>query len=191
MDAREVVVAIIEALNAANIPYMLVGSLSSNAYGIERSTKDAGFVIQTGPLPLSQVFGKLPPGFSLESQIGFETITSTTRFRIQYAPLPFTIELFELSDDPHDNIRFANRVPTTFQSAPAFLPRPEDVIITKLRWSRGGKSRKKDIDDVYNVLTVQQGRLDMPYIRNWCDQHGTRQLLESTLQSIPPLPDAD
>ena len=44
MNEVEVVAAFIDALNAAGFPHMLVGSLSSNAYGIERSTKDADFV---------------------------------------------------------------------------------------------------------------------------------------------------
>ena len=63
----------------------------------------------------------------------------------------------------------------------------EDVIITKLRWSKNGR-RSKDIDDVRNVLAVQAGKLDMPYIRGWCDAHKTRELLEATLAALPPLP---
>ena len=55
MDEAGVVVAIVNALNAVNIPHMLDGSLSSNAYGIPRSTKDADLVIQLGSNSLSQL----------------------------------------------------------------------------------------------------------------------------------------
>jgi len=189
MEPASVVAMVIQALNDCNIPFMIVGSLSSNAYGIERSTKDADFVIQLGNFPLSTLFQKLPEGFSLDHQIGFETITSTTRYRIRYTPLNFLIELFELGEDAHDQARFQSRVPTTYNGVPAFLPRPEDVIITKLRWAVSGKSRAKDIDDVRNVLDVQRGELDMDYVSQWCQQHGTLELLEQTLQSIPPLPE--
>lgn len=44
MDEIGVIVAVVNALHAVNIPHMLVGSLSSNAYGIPRSTKDADVV---------------------------------------------------------------------------------------------------------------------------------------------------
>ena len=189
MNEVDSVHAMIEALNAAGIPFMLVGSLSSNAYGIERSTKDADFVVQLGTFPVGKLLDFLPGGFRLESQIGFETITSTTRFRL-YCDLvgtPFMFELFEISDDPHDQMRFSNRIATTYHGARTYIPRPEDVVITKLRWSKAGR-RSKDVDDVRNVLAVQMGRLDMAYIRNWCDRHGTRQLLEETLASIPELP---
>lgn len=186
MDANAVVVAVIRSLNAANIPFMLVGSLSSNAYGIERATKDADLVLQLGSMALSKIFSNLPAGFVLQSQIGLETITSTTRYRIDYTPLPFSIELFELSNDPHDQLRFANRRPTTFRGEPAFLPRPEDVVITKIRWFSIDPSRTKDIEDVRNVLAVQKpAKLDLPYIRQWTYQHGTRELFEKLLAETP------
>ena len=192
MDEVGVVVAIVNALNAAGLPYMLVGSLSSNAYGIPRSTKDADLVIGLGSFPLSGLLSHLPKGFRLEAQIGFETITSTTRYRMycDLLPAPFMIEFFERSDDEHDKVRFSQRVPTTFGGSKTFIPRAEDVVITKLRWGLSGKSREKDLNDARNVLAVQKGKLDLSYIRRWCDLHGTRDLLEKTLRSIESLPDA-
>ena len=46
MTAPEIVSAVAGALNQLGIPYMLVGSFSSNYYGLPRSTKDADFVVQ-------------------------------------------------------------------------------------------------------------------------------------------------
>jgi hypothetical protein len=184
MNEVEIVAAVLTALNAEGIPYMLVGSLSSNAYGIPRSTKDAGFVVQLGNASLSKLASKLPPGFRLEAQIGFETITSTTRYRMHYEPLPFMIEFFEVSDDPHDQLRFKSRVENQHAGVKSFLPRAEDVIIQKIRWSRGGK-RQKDLADARDVLAVQQGKLDMEYIRSWCSQHRTLDILEGVLKQVP------
>ena len=42
MTSEEATVAVIDALEALSIPYMLVGSFSSNYYGIGRSTTDRG-----------------------------------------------------------------------------------------------------------------------------------------------------
>ena len=142
--------------------------------------------MQLGSLPLNQVVARLPEGFLVDPQIGFETITSTTRYRIKYAPLPFTIEMFELSDDAHDQLRFRQRIATTYNGVKAFLPRPEDVIITKLRRGISGQSRLKDEQDVANVLAVQTpGKLDLGYIREWADKHGTRELFERLLRETP------
>jgi hypothetical protein len=183
----EVALAVVKALEGAKIPYMVVGSFSSNAYGIPRSTKDADFVVQLGNAPLSGLLKRLPAGFRLDPQIGFETITGTTRYRMHFEALTFMVEFFELSDDPHDQSRFQRRRETMAYGVPAFLPSPEDVVIMKLRWSKQGK-RTKDIEDVQSVLAVQAGKLDMGYIRGWCDVHGTRELLEKTLGEIPEMP---
>jgi hypothetical protein len=192
MDEVGVVAAVVNALNAAKIPHMLVGSLSSNAYGIPRATKDADLVIQLGSQSLGQLLQHLPGGFRLESQLGFETITATTRFRMHYDNLssPFMIEFFELSDDAHDQFRFSQRTSFNFGGSKSFVPKAEDVVIMKLRWAMAGKSREKDIEDARNVLSVQKGKLDLTYIRHWADQHGSRESLEQILTSISHLPDA-
>ena len=41
MNSLEATAAVIDALEQAGIPYLLVGGFSSNAYGIARATKDA------------------------------------------------------------------------------------------------------------------------------------------------------
>ena len=189
MSEVEAVGAMIGALNAAGISFLLVGTMSSNAYGIPHSTKNADFVVKLGSFPISKLLELLPPGFRMESQIGIETITSARRYRLHFdgASAPFRIDLFEISDDLHDQERMATRLETQFQAHKAFIPRAEDVVIAKLRWSKGGQ-RGIHVDDARDVLAVQMGRLDMAYIRGWCDRHGTRELLEETLKSIPPLP---
>lgn len=64
MTGSEIAAAMIDALNASGIPYLLAGSFSSNFYGIPRSSKDADFVIHLGDRPLSSLVPHLPAGFS-------------------------------------------------------------------------------------------------------------------------------
>ena len=52
---------------------------------------------------------------------------------------PFSIELFLLSDDAHDQERFARRRREQIARPRRLLPTVEDVIITKLRWSHAGR----------------------------------------------------
>jgi hypothetical protein len=189
VNPNDIVAKLIDALDRSRIPYMVVGSYSSNVYGIERTTVDADLVLQLESRPLDELIRNLGPDFSFDSQLGFETVTMTLRYIVTHRDPYFKIELFLLSDDPHDRLRFSRRIAGQVGSRTVFLPLPEDVVITKLRWSKGGQ-RHKDVDDVRNVLAVQQGRLDLAYIRHWCAQHGTLELFERTLQSLPPLPPA-
>jgi predicted nucleotidyltransferase len=188
MEPVENVAAVLHALNELGVPYMIVGSLSSNFYGEPRNTHDADLVVQLGDKSLSKLMEIVGPGFTLDRQMGFETITGTTRYHIQHVDSEFLIELFELTNDPHNQERFVRRRKTTFLGVPAYVATAEDVVIQKLRWYLRGR-RPKDIEDVKNVMEGKMPDLDLGYIRSWCDRHGTRELLEETLRSIPPLPE--
>ncbi|HVT89035.1 MAG TPA: hypothetical protein VHD56_09305 [Tepidisphaeraceae bacterium] len=180
MTAVESVTRVIDALDRLAIPYMVVGSFSSNIYGEPRSTKDADFVLQLGDTPIAKLANEIGADFVLDPQMTFETITATTRYRLRHQQTAFLIEFFLLSTDPHDQLRFSRRKVGVIGSRNICIPTVEDVMITKLRWSLHGK-RQKDVDDVRNVMEVQFGKLDLSYIRHWCDQHGTRELFEKLL----------
>ena len=91
----------------------------------------------------------------LEPQLTFETNTGTFRQLLRYKRKMFKVELFLLSQDPHDQSRFQRRRVVQLFERRLWLPSPEDVVITKLRWARG-----KDKDDARDVIAVQKGKLD-------------------------------
>lgn len=67
-SGEEAVYVLIDRMNEIGIDYMIVGSLSSNAYGIARATKDADFVIQTTEEKRLVLLRTLPPGFVIDGQ---------------------------------------------------------------------------------------------------------------------------
>lgn len=167
---------------------MLVGSLAASFYGLSRSTKDADFVVQFEPDSLSAILAQLGPLFKLDRQTTFETITATTRHIIAVAKADFHIELFRLSSEPYDQQRFQRRqrVHLATFGCDCFILTAEDVVVTKLRWAQSAQ-RGKDREDLRVVISLRSDTLDWPYIQAWCDQHGTRPLLDEIRQSLPPL----
>lgn len=189
MNGDNATMAVIEALDRAGVPYMLVGSFSSNAYGVVRATKDADIVVACEGSSISAVINELGPGFRLDPQMQFESVTGTVRSIIEVESIPFRIELFRLSNDPHDQARFSRRRCVHYPGfrSPIFIPTPEDVIVTKLRWAVGA-ARGKDREDVRDVIAVLGDEaLDWEYIYRWSDEHGTRKALDEIRSSIPEL----
>jgi len=182
VQIEDITMIVIDALNAAQIPYVLVGSFSSNYYGIPRSTQDADLVIELAGRPVTDLKPHLPDSLHLDPQLEFETITFTKRNVITIDDTVFKVELFRLSDDAHDQERFRRRVQIRAFGRDIQLPTAEDVIVTKLRWLR-----RKDVDDLESVIGVQGNQLDWDYIHYWCDQHGTRQMLDDIRSRIPPI----
>lgn len=183
MTGDDVIGAVLDALQAVRIPFMIVGSLATNFHGVPRSTRDADFVIQLPPGALSALRERLAPPLRLDPQAAFEGVTGTTRHLVEAAGTAFTVELFELTDDPHDVARFERRQQVRVFDRSAFVATAEDTIITKLRWARQG-GRAKDVDDTRNVIAVQGDSLDWAYVESWCRQHGTIDTLEEVRRSL-------
>lgn len=182
MTIEDVTLRVIDALNAAGTAYMLVGSFSSNLYGIPRSTKDADFVLQLQGDLGKAFYQKLGSDFEIEPQLKFETNTGTSKQEMRFQGTPFTVELFRLSEDAFDQERFRRRLTAKLFGRQTFVPTAEDVVVMKLRWFR-----KKDRDDIRNVMTVQRGKLDWNYIETWCKRHGTLALMEEIRRSVPDI----
>lgn len=178
MKGNDALLAVIRVFTDAGFPYMVVGSYSSNFWGLPRSTKDADVVVHVPAERWAEFPRMLPEGIELDDQMSFEMVTSTRREILRVAGTAFEIELFRLSDDPHDRERFSRRVSEEiFPGEHVFLPTAEDVIVQKLRWSIAAK-RPKDFSDVVSVMQVQGEELDWSYIEKWCGEHGTLGVLE-------------
>jgi hypothetical protein len=174
-DGNDALAQLVSLLNRHGVAYMLVGSYSSNAYGIPRATKDADLVVATLDSAFELIGSSLGDDYRTESQFEFELITGTVRRVIRFKPINFGLEIFQLSDDPFDQSRFKRRVQvqSSVLGGPVWLPTPEDVIVQKLRWSR-----PQDLLDAENVIIVQMASLDWEYIRHWTDLHGTTNTLD-------------
>ena len=172
MTGDKAVFSLLKVLSDLKIPHMLVGSYSSNVYGVPRSTKDADLVIQISSEQMARLQVHLPDSLMMEDQSFFEMVTATRKELIHVEGSTFQIELFHLSDDEFDQERFTNRLACQYaEGVSTFLPRAEDVIVQKMRWAVGAK-RSKDFDDVVSILKVQS-KLDFDHIERWCALHGS------------------
>ena len=187
MSPSEVAEHIVRALHRAEIPFIFVGSFSSNQYGIPRSTKDVDVVIHAEAGRLRDLAEILGSEFVPQDQIRFETNTGTVCQEFSVEGSVMKVEVFTLSDDAHDQERFARRTEHHLFGLGVPFPTPEDVIVWKLRWAR-----PKDLEDIRGVILVQsrEASLDWGYIRRWCKQHETLGRLESLIATLPETPES-
>lgn len=180
MSLYDATFRMVDALETEGVDYVLVGGLAVIYYGVGRSTMDADFVVQLGSKDLSEITRHLGPDYLVSPQRAFEVFTLKERREIKVVGTPFKIEVFALSDDPFDQRQFSRRTPVIIEGRKVLIQAPEDVVIQKLRWKRS-----RDIGDVEDVIGMQGAKLDWPYIEEWCDRHGTRDVLEQLRREIP------
>jgi hypothetical protein len=183
MTTDEIALRVIDVLNEHDIPYMLVGSLSSNFYSIPRSTQDADIVIQSSLLEAARQIAAQCAELRLDPQFGFESVTGTKKLVLRAEAEDFVVELFGLSDDPHDQERFRRRKQVDWENRTTWVASAEDAVITKLRWGHQA-GRRKDLVDVSAVIAFQGDAIDWPYVEGWCDRHGSRRLLEQIREEL-------
>lgn len=183
MTSDDEAIRAMDAINESAVPFMVTGSFARNLYAPPRSTKDIDFVVESTDFAATEIARLLGPDFQLDEQVYFETITGTTRYVIRHRLSTFVVEFFLLSDDAHDHERFRRRRHVEILGRHVFVATPEDVVIAKLRWSDRGR-RPKDREDAKSVVAAQAERLDWPYIRRWCAEHGTLELLEQIQREV-------
>src|SRR5579863_8620106 len=101
MTNNDISLRVIEILNEHQIPYMLVGSLSTNFHSTIRSTKDADIVVEANLGDAARTIAAECKALSLDPQFGFENVTGTKRIILRAEEVDFVVELFSLSADPH------------------------------------------------------------------------------------------
>ena len=175
MTSEQALAQLIERLEEDQVAYMLVGALSSNLYGVPRATDDADLVISFDGFDVVRFGQTLGEKFVLDRQMMMEGFTGSVRHVLHFSPTGFDIELFRLGDDLHHRERFGRRrrqhVPEC--SREAWVATAEDVVVQKLRWAR-----RKDLDDIVDLIAVSGAGLDWAYIDRWTEIHGTTDLLK-------------
>ncbi len=58
---------------------------------------------------------------------------------------------------------------------------PEDIILSKLEWSKDSQSEQQ-FGDALGVAVVQWDRLDVDYLRKWAKELQVRESLEQLLE---------
>ncbi len=183
MPAPTITRQVVAALNQAGISHMLVGAFARNYYAEPRSTKDADLVLGVSVGSFRTLLDALGPGFRMDEQMSFETNTGTLKNVIVHAESGFTVELFYLSEDAHDQERWKRRRATNYEGQPTFVLTAEDYIVTKLRWPRA-----KDFQDARDVIAMQGDALDWNYIHHWADIHRSRPKLDQARADVPSHP---
>jgi hypothetical protein len=180
----QLIITVIDALDAESIPYMLAGSIASMVYGIPRSTMDVDFVIEMERASFERLVNRLSSSFELDPQQHLETLTWTRRHILTARASGFKVELFIKGEDRHHMLQWQRKrvVFNPIINKSVWMPAVEVVVVQKIRWGR-----PQDLVDAEYVIAVQGLALDMPYIRHWCAQHGTLQRLEDILRTVPRL----
>jgi hypothetical protein len=163
---QELLVDCLDRLNRLGIPYMLVGSMASNYWGIPRTTHDLDFVIvleRAGIEPFAASFGE---GFFLQPESILSAFDPPHQFNILDEQSALKVDFWLLKEDSFERSAFHRRQQVTLFGTPAWVTTAEDVILHKLLWHLISPSDRQ-LQDAAGVYAVQRDTLDISYLRHF------------------------
>lgn len=159
-----------EFLEAHHIPYRVVGSLASMAYGEPRFTNDVDMLV-------ALTFDKIRvlceaftlPDYYLSENAMREAISRQSQFNLIHIPSGLKVDFIIARSDEYTRVEI-NRgkrlsVPDEFD---AWFASPEDIILNKLIYYKEGLS-EKHLRDIASMFKLKGDMLDIAYIEHWAE----------------------
>src|SRR3989344_4231092 len=88
--------------------------------------------------------------------------------------------LFIYGADEFSGLKLKRRIPKMILSEKVYFLSPEDLILSKLLWSKESGSELQ-LKDIESILKFQK-KLDLKYLRKWAATHSTISSLEALLK---------
>jgi len=167
------------------IPYMLVGSFASTAYGEPRFTQDIDIVLDLSPAQIPAFCAAFPaPDFFLSEPAVHEAVRSHFQFNVLHPATGNKIDFLLPRTDDWGRVQMERRQQVQLLPDRAGIAaRPEDVILGKMWYYAEGGS-EKHLRDITGILRVSGAAVDRKDIRQWADKLGLAEIWQAVLQKL-------
>lgn len=167
MTATALLRAVVTALDAAEIPFMITGSLAAAYYGAGRATLDIDLVIDPTVRQLRSLVEALTStGNYLSADAAFEALKHRSMFNVVDRETGWKADLIVRKKRPFSEAEFGRRRPFDYEGTRVWVVTAEDLIVAKLEWAKLGGSARQ-LEDVSALLRLHAGRLDRTYLDRW------------------------
>jgi hypothetical protein len=172
---------IIKALEHANIPYMISGSIGSSFHGQPRATNDADIIIDPTAQQIAAFIESLGPDYYVSKEATQQAIENRSMFNVIDINFGYKADLIIRKDRLYSQQEFSRRSKVTFLGIDVYVLSPEDSILSKLEWSKGRKTETQ-FKDALGVLMTQKDSLDFDYLQKWAIELGIDDALNNLLE---------
>ena len=180
-----VMLLVIDALEALNVPYLIGGSFAAAVYGVARMTADADLVADVRFEHVEPLSSRLSTEFYLDAESIQEAIRQRSSFSLIHFKTMFKVDVFLPKSRPYSQQQMERRVRqplSTELDRQAYFSSAEDSVLSKLEWYRlGGEVSDRQWQDILGVIKTQGERLDFAYLRQWAAALNVVDLLEKAL----------
>lgn len=187
MTPEELLEKIVEILENLKIPYAITGGFAISVWGRPRSTLDIDIIVEMEEKnikPLAKMIKDFDKEIYVDEDMIRDALLHKSEFNFIHPTDGLKIDFFVLDNNPYNKLKIKRAIlQDVFGVTKAYFVSPEDLILSKLLWSKDNDSWKQK-EDIKTILNNSQIKLDLDYIRNWAKNQGTQEVLEYLLKSI-------
>lgn len=168
MEQIELLKYVISVLENLEVPYMIVGSLSSSIYGEPRMTRDIDIVIRLERDQVNRLSSAFPTDeYYMSNEAAYRALDDQSQFNVIHGYSGNKIDFMIARSDTWSNEQLSRRrrielLPNLY----GYVASPEDVIIGKLIYYNDGHS-EKHLRDIASILKINGSEIDKQYIEKW------------------------
>lgn len=159
---------VVSRLESAGFPYMLTGSMAMAVYALPRMTRDLDLVIDCGPGDAAKITRLFASDCYIDEESVRTAIANKTMFNIIHNEWIIKADFIIRKDDEYRRTEFRRRCPFDIEGTEVHVTAPEDLILSKLVWSKDSDSRLQ-VQDVQTIIESVSD-LDWSYLEEWANR---------------------
>lgn len=168
MEKQQALKHITKIFNDFHIPYALIGAYAVAVWGVPRATHDIDFIADIPNDKMQEIIKTIQScGLKTEVNTGDSDDPINSAIRVTYTDTNFeeTIDILLGIKGISKEIFKRTSIFSVFNSNLPVIS-PEDLIISKLI-----AGNPIDIEDAKSVLGVMKDKIDLDYIKNFCNKN--------------------
>lgn len=179
MTPEELLLRIIKILKKLQIPYFITGGFAVAVLAKPRFTADIDIVIKLSEEKISEIIKHLKlidkNVYLPDEEIIREAIKQRGEFNFIHPQTGLKVD-FWIKRYPFE--RFERVVIKKIDGQKVNFISPEDLVLSKLIWYKGGQGAKQ-LEDIRSLLEI--AKPDLNYIKNWAKKQSTIKILDGIL----------
>jgi hypothetical protein len=167
VSVREVLENLRDALEDADVAYMVTGSFVSSVHGVPRATQDIDVIIEPTReqlIALMERFGE--PAYDANEEDALDAFRRRSMFSVIDRRGIWKIDFIVRKDRPFSRREFGRRMKVAILGVALYAATPEDILLAKLEWAKLGESERQ-IRDAAGIIRIQGAKLDVDYVDRW------------------------
>jgi hypothetical protein len=162
-------------LDAAGIGYMLTGSMAMNYYAEPRMTRDIDVVVALAPPDAATFVRVFGSDYYVSPEAVEESIRDEWMFNLIHNESVIKVDCIVRKSSPYRREEFTRRQRIRIRDFETWIVSKEDLILSKLVWSRDSESERQR-QDVCNLASTG---CDEDYIARWTEELQVTSLWQS------------